>query len=770
MLIFILITSALLQLVAVVLAIRLIRVSGSFIAWFILAAAFFVQFVRRSYTLYEFLFGGSAHLPDLVSESLGLLISLLMVIGIGAIGPVISSLQAVIVKSQREEKENLFKGLLLDAAADSIIVADLSGRIVFANKAAEALRGYAGGELTGKDLHKLTTPEYAQLLNGRVAELNQKGELTYESAHYRHDGSSFPIEIHARLIKIDGKKLVLRIGRDITERKRMERNIMAEKELSEHYLNIAEVILVAFDDQARITMINRKGRQLLGYELGELLGKDWFKVCLPPEEYEQVFAVYKKIIVGEIKPFEYYENSILTKNGEKRLVAWHNTLLTDENGRITGTLSSGEDITERKRAEEEIALNAQRLETLLRLNQMGEASLKEITNFALEEAVRMTQSTIGYLAFLNEDESVLTMHSWSKTAMAECATIEKPIVYPVVKTGLWGEAVRQRQAVITNDYAAANPLKKGVPQGHVALKRHMNVPVFDGSRIVIVAGVGNKSGEYDQGDVKQLTLLMEGMWRMLERQRARVKEQELARALEIDRLKSLFIASMSHELRTPLNSIIGFTGLLLQGMAGGLNEEQQKQLGMVKSSGHHLLALINDVIDVTKIEAEKIDLTIEPFELARLVEEVKDSFAVAVADKGLALTIDQPDKMVIKSDQRRVRQIIMNLVSNAVKFTEKGEIGIRVAAEGERISIAVKDTGTGIKAEDMAKLFKQFSRIIVEGQPLREGTGLGLCLSQKLAGILGGEIRAAREFEKGSEFTFTLPLEYKGAESGDRIS
>jgi len=181
-------------------------------------------------------------------------------------------------------------------------------------------------------------------------------------------------------------------------------------------------------------------------------------------------------------------------------------------------------ITQRKRAEEALQLDESRLEKLLQLNQMTEASLQQITDFALEEAVRLTKSRIGYLAFTSEDETVLTMHSWSQTAMAECAIIDKPIVYPVETTGLWGEAIRQRKPVVTNDYAAPNPLKKGYPQGHVHVLRHMNVPVFDGRRIVAVAGVGNKDEPYDESDIRQLTLLMQGMWRLIQRRRA---EEEL---------------------------------------------------------------------------------------------------------------------------------------------------------------------------------------------------------------------------------------------------
>jgi len=177
-------------------------------------------------------------------------------------------------------------------------------------------------------------------------------------------------------------------------------------------------------------------------------------------------------------------------------------------------------VARRKRAEEALQLDESRLEKLLELGQMSEASMQQITEFALEEAVRLTRSRIGYLAFMNDDESVLTMYAWSRSAMAQCAIADKPIVYPVAKTGLWGEAVRQRRPVFTNDYAAPNPLKKGCPEGHVPVVRHMNVPVFDGKRIVLVAGVGNKDEPYDSSDVRQLTLLMQGMWRLIQRRRA----------------------------------------------------------------------------------------------------------------------------------------------------------------------------------------------------------------------------------------------------------
>ena len=175
------------------------------------------------------------------------------------------------------------------------------------------------------------------------------------------------------------------------------------------------------------------------------------------------------------------------------------------------------EIAERKRAEEELRLNEARLETLLQLSQMTTAPLQEVTDFAMEAAVSLTGSSLGYLVFMNEDETVLSMHSWSKAAKAECESIDEPSVYPVVMTGLWGEAVRQRKPIIINDYAAPDPLEKGDPEGHVHVRRQMNVPVFDGQKIVIVAGVGNKAEPYGESDVRQLTLLMQGMWQLIQR-------------------------------------------------------------------------------------------------------------------------------------------------------------------------------------------------------------------------------------------------------------
>lgn len=250
-------------------------------------------------------------------------------------------------------------------------------------------------------------------------------------------------------------------------------------------------------------------------------------------------------------------------------------------------------------------------------------------------------------------------------------------------------------------------------------------------------------------------------WELTEAVEAlRAKSVELESAnvklKELDRLKSMFISSMSHELRTPLNTIIGFSGILLQGIVGELTEEQRKQLTMVKESADHLLALINDIIDISKIEAGRAEVAVGDFDLVELVRDAVDSVAVAAREKGLTLSVSAPDALVIAGDRRRTKQILVNLLGNAVKFTDSGGIDVDVVRRGRGVEIAVRDTGIGIRKDDLGKLFAAFSQILTEGR-VREGSGLGLYLSQKIAKVIGGNISVQSEPGKGSVFTLSLP-------------
>jgi PAS domain S-box-containing protein len=245
----------------------------------------------------------------------------------------------------------------------------------------------------------------------------------------------------------------------------------------------------------------------------------------------------------------------------------------------------------------------------------------------------------------------------------------------------------------------------------------------------------------------------------------RVSERtaELAAAnvklLELDQLKSMFIASMSHELRTPLNSIIGYSSIMLNEWAGPLNAEQKENLAAVLRSGKHLLSLINDVIDVSIIEAGKIDSIIEEFDVHDVAIEAVETFKNDIEKKGLELIVQAPPQ-VFHTDRRRFLQCLLNLLSNATKFTMKGSIGVstELSADGSMMTITVEDTGIGIGEDDLGRLFSPFVRFHKSGASVIPGTGLGLYLTQKLLReILHGDILVTSTPGVGSRFTMRVP-------------
>ncbi|MEZ0295798.1 MAG: PAS domain-containing sensor histidine kinase [Candidatus Methylacidiphilales bacterium] len=245
----------------------------------------------------------------------------------------------------------------------------------------------------------------------------------------------------------------------------------------------------------------------------------------------------------------------------------------------------------------------------------------------------------------------------------------------------------------------------------------------------------------------------------------RTEELRLAKekAETADRHKSRFIASMSHELRTPLNAILGFTGTLLMGLPGPLTPEQRRQLETVRSSARHQLALINDLLDVARIESGGVQVNLEIVNCNSLVEGVAATLRPLADVKHLELTVDVPSEpIVMRTDQRKVSQIIINLANNAIKFTEKGSVRISLSATPRGMDLAVHDTGVGMKAEHLDKLFQPFSRI-ENGLTTRiEGSGLGLHLSQMLAGLLGGRIEVTSVVGNGSCFRLLLEKESLG--------
>lgn len=509
----------------------------------------------------------------------------------------------------------------------------------------------------------------------------------------------------------------------------------------------------------------RDDARLLEYVLSQL------------EAPEQFLAKVRELYGSEREDFD----TIRFRDG--RVVERYSRPLV-RHGQIVGRVWSFRDITARHQAETRLRLDEARFRALSDLSGMTDASVKELTEFALEAAVQLTGSTIGYLAFMNEDESVLTMHAWSKTAMAECAINDKPLVYAVEATGLWGEAVRQRRPVITNDYAAPNPLKRGYPEGHVPVHRHMNVPVFDGEHIVAVAGVGNKQEPYDESDVVQLQLLMDTMWRLINRQQSlealrtardelehRVAERtaELARSnAELEQ----FAYAASHDLQEPLRKIQAFGDRLRAKCGDSLDAEGRDYLARMQAAAHRMSGLINDLLTYSRVTTQA-----QPFRLVDLGEvaaNVLSALELEIEQSGAEVVVQ--NLPAVEADATQMHQLLQNLVSNALKFRRPGvqpvvRISGRVvhvpdpeAPETRRqvAEITVQDNGIGFDPKFTERIFGVFQRL--HSREEYAGSGIGLALCRKIASRHGGTIEAEGVPGEGAKFTVQLPMRHA---SGD---
>ena len=428
------------------------------------------------------------------------------------------------------ESEDRFR-ITFQTSPDAVNINRLSdGLYIDVNEGFTELTGFTKDEVIGKtslDIDIWSDPDDRKRL---VAGLKKTGHVRNLEAKFRYkDGRVRTGLLSARIIVIKGEPHILAVSRDVDDWKKAENALRNSEATLSTLLQAAPIGIGQVSEDRTLRWTNDRLCEMLGYTREELSGQRARILYESDEEYLRVAREKHPTVL------RHGSGSVETRFRRKDGSTF--PVLLSSSSVVRGDVSHGMvftamDITERNRAEEERGLYAQRLEALVKLGQMTDAPLNELVLFAMEEAVKLTRSSIGYVAFASEDESILTMYAWSQEAMRQCALEYKPLVYRVANTGLWGEAVRQRRPVVTNDYAHPNPLKKGTPEGHVELRRHMNVPIFDQGRIVVVAGVGNKLTDYDENDVRQLTLLMEGMWGIVRRRDSEQRLKRLGAAVE----------------------------------------------------------------------------------------------------------------------------------------------------------------------------------------------------------------------------------------------
>jgi PAS domain S-box-containing protein len=412
-----------------------------------------------------------------------------------------------------------------------------------------------------------------------------------------------------------------------------------------------------------------------------------------------------------------YELVLVTRQGRKITVSFNAGVFSDAVGTARGILAAARDITSQKQLEEQ-----------LRKEQVYSRSIIESNIDAL-----MTTDPLGFITDVNQQMESLTGFS---------------------RDELVGSPFRE---YVTDAERAEDGIRMTLTDGKVT-NYELTVRGKAGEEAVVSY---NAATFFDpDGHLQGVVAAARDIAELKDAEEAlRRTNAELERA---NLSKDRFLASMSHELRTPLNAIIGYTGTLLMGLAGDLNEEQTQQVGTVQTSGKHLLSLINDLLDLAKIESGKVDIASEAVDCAAMIEDVASSLRPSAEEKGISLVVTRPENPVrLVTDRRVVSQILLNLISNAVKFTDAGSVRVELAPghgrNGGSWVFRVCDTGVGISTGDRDKVFGAFEQVGDSVTRRHEGTGLGLHISQRLAELVGGTISFESELGVGTTFWLDLP-------------
>jgi len=763
--IYILALSITFQAVAAVMAFRLIALTGRKTAWLFVSSALTLMAVRRIIPLYRLIAGDLSVPPDPLNESIGLLLSLAMAFGIARIAPLFIERQQA-EKALRESKQRLAKAQQiahighweLDIVNNVLLWSDEIYRIF-----------------------EIDPDRFGASYEAFLQAIHPDDRPAVDAAYTNSLKNRMPYEIDHRLLFADGRVKVVReqcetyydqdgsplrsLGtvQDITAQKRAEDELRMAGSYNRSLIEASLDPLVTIGPDGRITDVNAGTEKATGRSRLELIGTDFSDYFTEPEKARSGYQeVFEKGFVRD------YPLELQHREGRVTSVLYNASVYRDEKGAISGVFAAARDITGRKKAEEALKRLNQKNEMIL--NSAGEG----IYGTDIDGNIMFINPAAGkMLGFRSAELIGRNSHQTFHHTRAD----GKP--YPIAECPLHrslkeGESHRGEDEV----FWARN--------GRMFHVEHVNTPLIENNEVVGAVVVFRDITERKKAE-EEIRKLNEDLEQRVTTRTADLEKkglelQESQRALmnlvddlntktgeleqaniklkDLDRLKSMFIASMSHELRTPLNSIIGFSSIMLNEWAGPVTEEQKENLAAVLRSGKHLLSLINDVIDVSKIEAGKIESVADDFDVSDVVREAVETFRKDVAEKGLDLKVSTL-RQTMHADRRRLLQCLLNLVSNAVKFTEKGTISVSAAlsADGQEVSLSVEDTGIGIREDDLGKLFSPFVRLDSPLKSMVSGTGLGLYLTRKIIReVLKGDILVRSIQGKGSTFALIIPM------------
>lgn len=615
-------------------------------------------------------------------------------------------------------------------------IIDPDHRITIVNDATLQLTELIGEKFIGKKCYEIFHCS-EDLIPNCPLKIAISEKKTVDSEMFLEACNKFFIVSATPLFEKNGNiERFIHIMTDITDRKKTEQKLQKSEQNFKELLKSAPDPIIQVDSVGSIIFLNEQTIKLFGYSSDELSGKT-IELLIPNglrEAHKKHRKTYEKNPIIRLMGTE-LELLAQKKDGSQFYVEVSLSPVNHgDEFRVTAIIR---DISDRKKVEESLSESQELFRKALDLGVVGMATTDPYTYYFLSANKQLCEM-IGY------SEEELLKKTWAE------------ITFPKEK--------------VDEDAANVKKLMSGELRGYVMEKQYQHK---DGHMIDITLSVQGVRKKDDT--INYLIILINDITKRKNAEKELKKyrdhledlvairtdelEKEKIKALSADRLKSAFLATMSHELRTPLNSIIGFTGILLKELPGPLNKEQAKQLLMAKKSGHHLLNLINDVLDISKIEAGELVVSLSLFDFSNSINKVI-SFVQPLADeKNLKLQANiSPDIKELSSDVRRVEQIFINLLTNAIKFTEQGMVEVESEIIDKNIITRIIDTGIGIDKEEIDKIFKPFSQIDTGITRNYEGTGLGLSITKKLLEKLGGTISLESELGVGSTFTVSLPL------------
>ena len=516
-----------------------------------------------------------------------------------------------------------------------------------------------------------------------------------------------------------------------------EQALLKSKETAESYLCISAEIILSLDTKGTILLLNESGHQLLGYQNQELIGKNWFSTCLPKNEVKKVKSVFNKILKGKLKEVKLYESDVVTKSGKIRTILWRNNFVKDDKGHITATLGSGEDITKRKKAEEEL----QKAKKLVEIN---------------EERFRRSQEAghIGSWEF-----NLKTGEFWGSDEGKRIYNLD------LDKKGFPVEEVMN--LVAEKDREKVNQAMVDMVNNNKAYDIIFEITPKNTSEKKIIHSIAELQRDKNGIPLKVSGVLLDiTLQKHIEDSLIEAKEQ----AEVADRLKSAFLANMSHEIRTPMNGILGFTELLNEPERSG--EDQQRFISIIQKSGNRMLDTVNNLIDISKIETGQMEVLLKQVDISAELESQFHFFQAETEKKGinLSLTNTLPESCnLINTDLHKFNSILTNLIQNALKYTDEGSIKLGCIKKGQHIQFSVKDSGIGIPKNRQETIFDRFVQADIADTRALEGSGLGLTISKAYAEMMGGKIWLKSEEGIGSTFYFSLPVQKADKKLSDSI-